>query len=58
MVNRFIISLEIGAELIFIVSAVVHHLRWDHGDGFVYVRMYLFCCYVSHLCCKVLEITW
>jgi hypothetical protein len=42
MVNRFIISLEIGAELIFIVSVVVHYLRWDRDGEFVYVRMYLF----------------
>jgi hypothetical protein len=45
MVNRFIISLEIGAELILIVSVVVHHLSWDRDGGFVYVQMYLFCSY-------------
>jgi hypothetical protein len=37
MVNRFIISLEIGAELIFMVSASVHHLRLDRDGGFAYV---------------------
>jgi hypothetical protein len=36
MVNRFIISIEIGAEIIFIVSVVVHR-RWDHDGGFVYM---------------------
>jgi hypothetical protein len=47
MVNCFIISIEIGVELILIISAVVHHSRWDHDGGFVYVRMYLFCSYCS-----------
>jgi hypothetical protein len=45
MVNRFIITLEIGAELIFTVSAAVHHLRFDRDGRFVYVQMYLFCSY-------------
>jgi hypothetical protein len=45
MVNCFIISLEIGAELIIIVSVAVHHSRWDRDGVFVYVRMYLFCSY-------------
>jgi hypothetical protein len=42
MVNRFIISIEIGVELILIVSTLVHHSRWDCDGGFVYGRIYLF----------------
>jgi hypothetical protein len=45
MVNHFIISIEIGAEIIIIVSIVVHHSRWDRDGGFVYLQMYLFCFY-------------
>jgi hypothetical protein len=37
MLNHFIISIEIGTELNFIVSVVVHHSRWEHDGGFVYV---------------------
>jgi hypothetical protein len=45
MVHHFIISIEICAEFIFIVSAIVHHSRWDRDGKFVYVQMYLFCSY-------------
>jgi hypothetical protein len=40
-----------------IISAVVHHLRWDRDGGFVYVQMYLFCSYNLSSMLQVLEIT-
>jgi hypothetical protein len=57
MVNHFIISLEIGTELILIVSAVVHHSRWVVMVGLCMCECIYFVPMISHLCYGVLEIT-
>jgi hypothetical protein len=56
MVNHFIISIEIGAEIIFIVSVYI-----TRGGivmaGLCICKCIYFVSMISHLCCRVLKIT-
>jgi hypothetical protein len=57
MINHFIISIEIGAEFIFIISTVVHHLSGILMAGLCMCECIYFVPMISHLCCGVLEMT-
>jgi hypothetical protein len=59
MVNRFIISTEIGVDFfIFTIFLVVHHSRWDR-DGWFWecASCILLCSYVLSSMLQALEIT-